>query len=437
MSSGAAELAEELNRSCHCVAVDREKLAAHLETGPATAGLYASILQNQPHLFSGTPVFLARAHLERMRAVIAALEAVIRSASFRRWAMEAAPEIARADHGPRGAFLGYDFHLGAEGPQLIEINTNAGGALLNAALARAQQACCVEVEAALAASCNPAALEERFLDMFRSEWRRQRGERALASVAIVDEKPATQYLYPEFLLFRDLFRRAGLAACIADPRSLTYEAGVLRADGAAVDLVYNRLTDFHLAAPSSAALAAAYAAGDVVVTPNPHVYALYADKRHLAVLCDAGRLRSWGVAAEVAELLAASVPETRLVDPSCAEELWRERKRFFFKPREGYGGKAAYRGDKLTRTAWQTVAGRPYVAQRIVPPSRRTILLDGRELPLKLDVRNYVYDGEVQLVAARLYQGQTTNFRTAGGGFAPVFTERSEEARGCASARDS
>ena len=36
---------------------------------------------------------------------------------------------------------------------------------------------------------------------------------------------------------------------------------------------------------------------------------------------------------------------------------------------------------------------------------------------------SYVYDGAVQLVAARLYQGQTTNFRTAGGGFAPVFTE--------------
>ena len=28
---------------------------------------------------------------------------------------------------------------------------------------------------------------------------------------------------------------------------------------------------------------------------------------------------------------------------------------------------------------------------------------------------------QVLLVAARLYQGQTTNFRTAGGGFAPVF----------------
>jgi len=52
-----------------------------------------------------------------------------------------------------------------------------------------------------------------------------------------------------------------------------------------------------------------------------------------------------------------------------------------------------------------------------------TILIDGREVPLKLDVRNYVYDGRVQLVAACLYQGQATNFRTAGGGFAPVFTE--------------
>jgi hypothetical protein len=35
-------------------------------------------------------------------------------------------------------------------------------------------------------------------------------------------------------------------------------------------------------------------------------------------------------------------------------------------------------------------------------------------------VRNYVYEGEVLLRAARLYEGQTTNFRTPGGGFAPV-----------------
>ena len=38
----------------------------------------------------------------------------------------------------------------------------------------------------------------------------------------------------------------------------------------------------------------------------------------------------------------------------------------------------------------------------------------------KFDVRCYVYDSKVQLIAARLYQGQTTNFRTPGGGFALV-----------------
>jgi len=40
---------------------------------------------------------------------------------------------------------------------------------------------------------------------------------------------------------------------------------------------------------------------------------------------------------------------------------------------------------------------------------------------LKFDLRDYVYDGRVQWLAARLYQGQTTNFRTPGGGFAPVY----------------
>ena len=40
---------------------------------------------------------------------------------------------------------------------------------------------------------------------------------------------------------------------------------------------------------------------------------------------------------------------------------------------------------------------------------------------MKADIRAFVYQGSVQLFAARLYQGQTTNFRTPGGGFAPVF----------------
>jgi hypothetical protein len=121
-----AAVAEELNRSCHCIAVDPDKLRQRLESGPDTAGVYASILKDQPHLFSSSPVFLARAQLEQMQAVISAVEAVVHTPGFREHALREAPEIAWRDHGPHGVFLGYDFHLGRQGPQLIEINTNAG-----------------------------------------------------------------------------------------------------------------------------------------------------------------------------------------------------------------------------------------------------------------------------------------------------------------------
>ena len=39
---------------------------------------------------------------------------------------------------------------------------------------------------------------------------------------------------------------------------------------------------------------------------------------------------------------------------------------------------------------------------------------------LKFDLRAYAYDGAVRWVAARTYQGEMTDFRTPGGGFAPV-----------------
>jgi hypothetical protein len=37
-----------------------------------------------------------------------------------------------------------------------------------------------------------------------------------------------------------------------------------------------------------------------------------------------------------------------------------------------------------------------------------------------VDIRNYCGQGTTWLRAARLWRGQTTNFRTPGGGFAPV-----------------
>ena len=92
-----------------------------------------------------------------------------------------------------------------------------------------------------------------------------------------------------------------------------------------------------------------------------------------------------------------------------------------FKPWAGFGSRAAYRGDKLTQRIWQEIVQGQYVAQQLIPPSERGILVDDQETRLKMDIRAYVYAGSIQLLAARLYQGQTTNFRTPGGGFAPVY----------------
>ena len=69
---------------------------------------------------------------------------------------------------------------------------------------------------------------------------------------------------------------------------------------------------------------------------------------------------------------------------------------------------------------WAELASGVYVAQQIVSPSERHVAA-GAE-PLKVDLRCYAYRGAVLLYAARMYQGQTTNFRTPGGGFAPVLT---------------
>jgi hypothetical protein len=217
-----------------------------------------------------------------------------------------------------------------------------------------------------------------------------------------------------------MFASNGIAARIADASSLEWRDGRLWHEHAGVDMVYNRVTDFYLEEPRHLAPRNAYEAGAVVLTPNPRAHALHADKRNLAVLSDDSLLASWGVSPADRRLLQAVVPHTTLVTPDKADELWAQRRALFFKPAGGYGAKAVYRGDKLTRRAWATVLSGDYVAQAVVPPSERCIDLDGARSNLKFDVRAYTYDREVLLLAARMYSGQTTKFRTPGGGFAPV-----------------
>jgi hypothetical protein len=415
-------IARELNRSCQCVSSGARALRLELERSESGAELYRLLGEGRSNLFSDSAVFVGERQIARMAEIIAAVERVVAMPAYREHVLASSPAIARHAPGARGVFLGYDFHLTESGPRLIEINTNAGGGMLNAVLGRAQRACCDAVDALLPGDAGTRSPENLFLDMFRSEWRLERGDVPLRRIAIVDQRPAEQYLYPEFVLFARLFDRAGIEALICDRDELSFEGGNLLAAGRPVDLVYNRLTDFSFSEPPATALRRAYLESAVVVTPHPRAHALYADKRNLAMLTDPRLLERVGVDPGTIAILRDGVPAVRLVSREAADSLWAERRRLFFKPAAGFGSRAAYRGDKLTRRVFEEILDGTYVAQKMVPPSERRIAVDGAPVELKLDVRAFVYDRRIQLLAARLYQGQTTNFRTRGGGFAPVLT---------------
>jgi hypothetical protein len=420
-SPGPAAWAAALNRDCPCA------------SEPGAADPYRTMAEGRPHLFSPSPVFITEGEREAMQAIVAAVEEAVATPGYRARALAQAPAIARVEQAALGAFMGYDFHLAPEGPRLIEINTNAGGGLVTGMLAASHAPCCAEV-ARMARGAPPlAALETEYVGMFLQEWRSQRAGVPLRSIAIVDDAPAAQYLYPEFVLFRDLFERHGIRAVIADAAELRFEQDLLIYGDQAIDLVYNRITDFALERPEHAALRKAYLSGAAVLTPHPRAHALYADKRNLALLRDAAASRAAGVSEASIAVLQAGVPATVSVTADNAAALWERRRRLFFKPAAGYGSKAAYRGDKLTRRVWSEVLAGRYVAQALVPPSERRVLVAGEPVTLKADLRAYAYAGRVQLIAARLYQGQTTNLRTPGGGFANVFITPGAGAASCGS----
>ncbi len=417
---------DALNSECFCLSLDQAALTRALDSELGQPGLSAMVSERCPYLFAALPVFVATPQLQRMARVVQAVETVVALPAYREQVLADAPAIARlGTSGPRGVFFGYDFHLDQGHLGLIEINTNAGGAMLNAVLARAHRACCAAMGAMVPTLASVATFEQGIVEMFRAEWRLSGRARPLASIAIVDEAPEQQYLYPEFLLFQQLFERHGLRAVITGPTSLEWRDGRLWHGDLAIDLVYNRLTDFYLEQAGRAALREAYLQQGVVLTPNPQLHALYADKRRLALFSDAGRLRALGVPETTQQVLLEHVPHTEVVDAADAQRLWDARRGLFFKPMAGFGSRAAYRGDKLTKRVWQDILAGDYVAQAIVAPGQRMVDEHDAERTkktMKFDLRAYAYDGAVQWVAARVYQGQTTNFRTPGGGFAPVYS---------------
>jgi hypothetical protein len=368
--------------------------------------------QAHDNLFSNIAILITPAQMQQMREVIAAVEKIVLLPA---WQQQVLGEShARFVPSSKGVFFGYDFHLNADGAHLIEINTNAGGAFLSELFQQSQAGNPLPGK-----SLALENLPQVFVEMFRHEWQLQRGNTPLQTIAIVDETPQSQYFYPEFILAQQMFEAAGIKAVIADPADFEPRADGLYLAGNKIDLIYNRLTDFSL--QQFPALLRAYQSNQIVLTPHPYAYTLYADKRNLTLLTDEARLRAMGADEASIAALQKGVPQTRIVETKDEQQWWKERKDWFFKPATGYGGKGSYRGDKLTQRVFGEIVRGGYVAQRKAMPGDVMVSVAGAEpAEFKYDVRCYVYEGQVQLVIARLYQGQTTNFRTAGGGFALV-----------------
>ena len=414
-------LADRLNQKCYCITLDRKALNTSLQNQLAETRNNPIGANELNKLFSATPVFVPKTEIEAMERIVNAIESAARLPPYRERVLSWAPEIAAFDPGPIGALMGYDFHLGSDGPQLIEVNTNAGGAFLNVALARAQKQCCQPSEQSFVTTKMLEGFEEAVTNMFIQEWQRQSATAMPNRIAIIDNDPKSQFMFLEFELACQLLQARGIDTVILDPSELEYVDGALTAHGQKIDMVYNRLVDFAFEEPDHVLLKQAYLDGAVVVTPNPHVHAMLANKQNLTLLSDSQTLRDWGLDEAAVECLERSVPRAKIVSRDDAAELWHTRRQLFFKPVSGYGSKGVYRGSKLTRRVFENILDEDYIAQTFIPATERSLKIDDTVAIRKVDIRLYTYGGKLLLPAARVYQGQATNFRTLGGGFAPVF----------------
>jgi len=177
-----AQTADALNRHGVCNTLDMQRLQTNLESAASLQGLLDNIMHTRPHLFSGSMVFVSEAIHRQITDVVAAVERIAALPCYQDLALSHATPVARHAWGPRGACMGYDFHISKNGAQLIEINTNAGGLMLNVALASAHNACGHPLN--LSAKDNGESFPSSLMDMFTAEWHLQRGESPWGHVLI-------------------------------------------------------------------------------------------------------------------------------------------------------------------------------------------------------------------------------------------------------------
>lgn len=352
------------------------------------------------HLVSPLEIRLPKSVYTSASAAIAAFYRVSRS-----------PEYARKLK-PHGLFNGfsypanhsvlmaYDFHTTESGECfLVEINTNAAGFLLAATLDLVKKG---------GDPRDHSALNQLFMS-FENELKLFRGSKpAAAHVAITDEQILEQRMLPEFYMYLDFFKSRGWSAELVEASEFK-----------SADLVYNRTTDFYFETDGTQKLRAAYLNKTACFSPQPLEYWLLADKERLVEM---GREDFWsGLPATESERAAIQKVLIPTFDKSVIgseQDIWEQRKSLFFKPKRSHGGKSVYRGESVSRKVFERLMQDDILIQKFVPAQK--VPSENAQSPLdnwKFDLRFFVYEDQVQMVAARAYQGQVTNFASEFGGF--------------------
>ncbi|MBC7420824.1 MAG: hypothetical protein H7328_08850 [Bdellovibrio sp.] len=288
------------------------------------------------------------------------------------------------------ACMSYDFHISVDGNlELIEINTNASFLALG-----------LQMYSFLKLKNVASAFDEKALvEMFKSEIALC-GHRT-NSVSIFDDAPGQQRLYLEFLIYKEIFEKNNVLADIVSLENVQ----LLKKNS----LVYNRYTDFMLQEPRSAQVKNFFNSSEVELSPNPYEYFMLADKK---------RFLDWNKQTDLPK--PTSLLPTYDLGVADRDKVWNERKTLFFKPKNSFGSKQAYRGASISRRTFDEVFNDGFIAQKLSHPGEIEVLFEGQKQIMKYDLRCYAYQEQLQLVVARIYQGQTTNLRTPGGGFAAV-----------------
>ncbi len=299
-------------------------------------------------------------------------------------------EILNASSSLRNSsvLMAYDFHYHPQTQQLslIEINTNGAAFLLSDLLYQMP---------GTAQKFWPQA-RDSLKRSFHNELKLT-GFSGTPRTLIMDESPTQQHMYIEFLMFKEIFKSWGWPAEIAEP-----DAALKALQQGQVNFIYNRYTDFKLASPLAREIFHYYVNGKVVVSPNPREYVILSEKKNLIEFASE----------QVSESLIPTFETKMHPNP---EEIWEQRKKLIFKPTSSYGSKGVYKGVSISRKVFEEIVPENFLAQEFRPP--------GEIGPWKFDLRFYVYQDEIQLGIARVYQGQVTNFRTAGGGLARLIVK--------------